>query len=71
MTDPYENLANAIVLRAVEDYRMVRRKLKRIPDHQKLQKEAESLETFFLSDWYRKLTTVNGELLLQKMKQEE
>lgn len=31
MTDPYENLANAIVLQAVKDYRDSLKRLKRSP----------------------------------------
>lgn len=31
MTDPYQNLANAIILTAVKDWRSARRKLKRKP----------------------------------------
>ncbi len=58
--DPYENLANAIILRAVEDYRLAedRRTLKEIED-------------FFLSDWFSVLTSLDGAALLQKLREEK
>lgn len=34
MTDPYENLANAIVLQAVKDYRDALKRLKKKPGNQ-------------------------------------
>ena len=52
MTDPYENLANAIVLQAVKDYRDALKRLKKKPGNQaamgeyliqKLREEAKSL----------------------------
>ena len=58
--DPYEELANAIVLRAVKDYRMAKS-----PDQKK------KLEEFFLSDWYKVLTSLDGAMLLQKLKEEK
>ena len=46
MVDPYENLANAIVLNAVEEYR-------KSNSPQLLQ----DLERFFRSDWFQILTS--------------
>ena len=48
--NPYENLANAIVLQAVKDYRLT-------------DDEAElaEIERFFRSDWFGVLTDVDPE----------
>ncbi len=60
MVDPYENLANAIVLNAVEEYR-------RSNNPQLLR----DLERFFRSEWYQVLTSVDGEMLIQKLRKEK
>ncbi|NNJ31997.1 hypothetical protein [Lacrimispora defluvii] len=38
MTTPYENLANAIILMAVKDYRSALKKLKKRPNYNESQK---------------------------------
>lgn len=58
--DPYENLANAIILRAVEDYRLT--------DNEK---ELEEIEDFFLSDWFAILTRLDPDLLIKKLRKEK
>lgn len=68
--DPYEKLANAIILQAVKDYRATRRKLKRNPRNHLAQAEADSIERFFRSPWYGCLTEVDGEMLIRKLKEE-
>ncbi len=58
----YEQLANAIVLQAVKDYRQARKKkesAKLIP-----------LVTFFRSKWFAVLTKVDGRLLEQRLREE-
>ena len=60
--DPYQKLANAIVAVAADDYRSA---LKSKDQH--LQ---ESLENFFRSNWYRELTKVDGEFLLDALKKD-
>lgn len=58
--DPYENLANAIILRAVEDYRLT--------DNEK---ELEEIEDFFHSDWFATLTRLDPDLLIKKLRKEK
>ena len=58
--DPYENLANAIILRAVEDYRLT--------DNEK---ELKEIEAFFRSDWFAVLTRLNPDLLIKKLRKEK
>lgn len=70
MTDPYENLANAIILQAVKDYRVARKKLKRNPKNKDAKLMVEDCERFFCSDWFGQLTSVNGKMLLKKLQEE-
>lgn len=70
MTDPYENLANAIVLQAVKDYREALKRLKKRSDNKYAMAEAMDCEQFFHSGWYRTLTSVDGEYLIQKLQEE-
>ena len=70
MTDPYENLANAIVLQAVKDYRDALKRLKKKPGNQAAMSDAMECERFFRSGWYKTLTSVDGEYLIQKLREE-
>lgn len=68
--DPYERLANAIVLSAVADYRAALKKVKRNPKSKAAIDEALQLEKFFRSSWYQQLTLVDGEFLIRKLQDE-
>ena len=58
----YEELANAIVLQAVNDYRLARKK-------KESAKQVASVQ-FFRSKWFAVLTNIDGRLLEQKLKEE-
>jgi hypothetical protein len=58
--DPYQELANAIVLQAVKDYRL----------HDNEQ-ELARIERFFRSDWFSVLTNVDPEILITKLRKEK
>ncbi len=58
--NPYEELANAIVLQAVKDYRLH-------DDEQEL----ASIERFFRSGWFGVLTSINPEMLISKLRKEK
>ena len=60
MDTPYENLANAIVLQAVKDYRLH-------DDEQEL----ASIERFFRSGWFGVLTRIDPEMLIFKLRKEK
>jgi len=60
MDTPYENLANAIVLQAVKDYRLH-------DDEQEL----ASIERFFRSGWFNTLTSIDPEMLIAKLRKEK
>lgn len=70
MTDPYERLANAIILSAVADYRAALKKVKRNPKSKSAIDEALQIEKFFRSPWYQQLTSVDGEFLIRKLQDE-
>ena len=58
--NPYEELANAIVLQAVKDYRL----------HDDGQ-ELASIERFFRSGWFNTLTSIDPEMLIAKLRKEK
>ena len=70
MIDPYEDLANAVVLLAVKDYRDALKKLMKYPRHESAKRTKAEVERFLRSDWYRELTAVEPEILLRKLKEE-
>lgn len=70
MSDPFENLANAIILQAVKDYRTAWKKLKRNLKNKDAKLMVEDCERFFCSDWFGQLTSVDGKMLLKKLQEE-
>lgn len=70
MNDPYENLANAIVLQAVKDYRDALKRLKKKSGNKTAMADALECERFFHSGWYKTLTSVDGEYLINKLREE-
>lgn len=57
--DPIDDLANAIILRAVDDYVMALKLLRKHPDAVMAGKEKRSIEHFFASSWCKILTSVD------------
>lgn len=70
MTEPYQDLANAIILMAVKDYRDALKKLRKRPRYGPAQDIKNEVERFFRSDWYRELTSVDGNVLIKKLQAE-
>ena len=58
--NPYEELANAIVLQAVKDYRL-----------NDDERELASIERFFRSGWFNTLTSIDPEMLIAKLRKEK
>ena len=58
--DPFQELANAIVLQAVKDYRMT--------DNEQ---ELREIERFFRSGWFGVLTKVDPDLLITNLRKEK
>lgn len=68
--EPYENLANAIIVLAAKDYRSALRRQKRHPGSREIQGTINRLETFFRSAWFGVLTDVEGEYLIARIRKE-
>ena len=68
--NPYKELANAIIIQAVKDYRDAVERLRYTPDDKSAQHDERSIEKFFRSNWFSILSDLNGELLLKKLKEE-
>ena len=66
----FENLANAIVLQAVKDYRGIRRYLESNPCDSTAALELDRLEKFFRSEEFRIFTNLDGETLLRRLREE-
>ena len=58
--NPYENLANAIILQAAKDYRLT-------DDEQPL----PEIERFFRSGWFGVLSKVDPEFLIKELRKEK
>lgn len=69
-SDPYEGLANAIVLQAVKDYRVALKKLRKNPRNKAAADEKKSCEEFFRSQWFGILTSVDPEYLINRLNEE-
>ena len=67
MEENYQNLANAIILQAVKDFRAAYQRRKRFPNDYKAQSEVRDVTKFFCSSYFRVLTTVDGPSLLQQI----
>lgn len=57
--NPYQELANAIIILAVKDYRRTKNLAER-----------KELERFFRSEWFSFLSNLNGEVLLEQLQKE-
>lgn len=68
--NPYERLANAIVLQAVADYRTALRKVRKNPKNREALDAALQIEKFFRSQRYQTLTSVDGEYLIVQLRKE-
>lgn len=71
MTDPYENLAQVVILQAVKDYRTARKELKYHPKNKGTKLMIEDCERFFRSEWFGVLTSVDGQMLLRRLQEEK
>ena len=58
--NPYEELASAIIMQAVKDYRRTDRK-----------PELAKIERFFRSGWFSVLSQVDPEYLIRKLRKEK
>ena len=76
--EPYRNLANAIILRAVDDYRGhldTLNYLLKTPEFNgvrivEIKRQIDKLERFFRSEWYDEMTNISGEDIIRKVRKE-
>jgi len=66
----YRDLADAIILQAVTDYRRAYWKLRLCKHHKEAQEIIAECEVFFRSTWFSTLCNLDGEQLLQDLKRE-
>ena len=68
--DPYQELANAVVILAAKDYQHALRIQGRNPKSAAAKSQIDSLERFFRSDWHQILTEVDGDMLIKRLREE-
>ena len=71
MTGSYEDLAQEIILQAVKDYRAARKNAKYHPKDKEAKLMIEDCESFFRSGWFAALTSIDGQMLIEKLKEED
>lgn len=75
---PYSDLANAIIIRAAEDYKIFLDRLKyllREPSFNgrriaETEREIQKIEEFFGPEWYNLMTDISGEELMRRVRKE-
>ena len=70
LEDPYENLANAIIVQAAKDYQKALRQLRRNPKYTAAAYTKQEVERFFHSQWFQMLTDTDGRMILENLKKE-
>ena len=68
--NPYENLANAVVLQAVKDYRDAAGKLSRGKKNIMAEQRKTECVTFFKSQYFNVFTDLDGNALLSQLEKE-
>lgn len=68
--EPYENLANAIIMQAVKDWRNAARRVNKKLTNYQARKIKREIEAFLLSDWFKVLTDIDGEMILNRLREE-
>ena len=68
--EAYEKLANAVIVITCKDYRKVLKKLSRNPGNRDALVEKKSIERFFRSGWFGVLTSVDSEMLIDRLQKE-
>lgn len=70
MFEPYDRLANAIILAAVADWREAVVDLERNSRDRKALGVKRECERFFLSRWFSALTEIDGKEMLTRLREE-
>lgn len=67
LDENYQDLANAVILQALNDYRYC---LAGIPLKDSRNTTLKSLEAFFNSEWFKMLTNVDKDLIIDQVRKE-
>ena len=68
--NPHENLANAVILQAVTDYRLALKALNRNARDWDADGTRVECDRFFQSGWFAALTELDGVWLMRKLRKE-
>ena len=68
--DQWEELAQAIILQAAEDYRNALKGMQEEPEKRKHLKRKTECEHFFRSEWFRVLSKVNPDMIPDRIRKE-
>jgi len=68
--DGWEELAQAVIVQAVEDYRRALKGLNRNPVNPRLLKRKQECDQFFRSEWFTVLTDADPEKIIHWMQRE-
>ena len=66
----WHRLGNAVVIRAVQDYRSLQRRKQRQPQNKEIQKELELIEKFFCTSQFGYYSELDGRELLHELSKE-
>ena len=66
----YQQLANAVILQAVKDFRSAYRRLKKHPNDKLAQDRVREITQFFCSGYFASLTDLDGPALLNRIMRE-
>ena len=69
--NPVQDLLNAVVVQAAEDYRDYCSRLLKDPDDKEAKREREAVRRFFLSEDFKVYTTVAGSRILSRLEDEQ
>ena len=65
-----QRLANGIIILAAKDYRAALKLKRKNPGSKKAAAQIAEIESFFGSDWYRTLTEVPADIILEGLRKE-
>lgn len=69
-TEGYIHLGNAIIEKAVADYRKCLARIKHYPFDEKANDEVQRIELFFHSRLYSAITSLNPDMVVKKIREE-
>ena len=69
-TDGWIELAKEVVKRAASDYRQYLRSAKLHPHDEGLKGQLRDLEAFFRKGWFHDLLNIDGDALIERLKEE-